>query len=40
MLDSILKIADIIIKAVSMIVKIVDMRREAKEKHQKNNRSR
>ena len=38
MLDTILKIADIIIKTVSMTVKIIDIWNNTKDKHQKNNR--
>ena len=38
MLDTILKIADIIIKTVGMTVKIIDIWNNTKDKHQKSNR--
>lgn len=38
MLDTVLKIADIIIKTVSMTVKIINIWNNTKDKHQKSNR--
>ncbi len=38
MLDTVLRIADIIIKTVGMTVKIVDILYKTKDKHQKSNR--
>ena len=39
MLDTVLKVVGIIINAIGTVVKIVDMLQNAKDKHQKSNRS-
>ena len=39
MLDTVLKIADIVIKTINLIVKIIVILLKAKNKHQKSNRS-